>query len=354
MARFTCEEFGVDTEIRIGKPMEYAFSDARESAVYSLHGLLRENGRYVRLPRQIADTVSPRVAELNMECAGGRVRFRTDSAKIAIHLHYGSFSPSPHFPNTGKLGCDLYARENGDEIYKGTFVPTVCEEGFYEAAIDLGSTEMRDLTLNLPPYGRCEYCLIGTDPYAVFEEPRKYAYPVPVVFYGSSITQGGCCSHPGSLYQNILSRRLDFDYVNLGFSGAARGEDAMMHYIAGLKMAAFVYDYDHNAPTAEHLLSTHEKGYLTVRKANPDLPILLLSRPKAHYDDDDKRRLEIIRRTFENGLAHGDRNLYFIPGNELITGQFSEIALVDNVHPNDAGFLSIANAIEPVLAKMLK
>ena len=43
----------------------------------------------------------------------------------------------------------------------------------------------------------------------------------------------------------------------------------MTAYIAGLKMSAFVLDYDHNAPTPAFLSQTHEKLFRAVRAARP-------------------------------------------------------------------------------------
>ena len=98
-----------------------------------------------------------------------------------------------------------------------------------------------------------------------------------MVFYGHSITQGACATRPGNAYPSILSRKYGFDFINLGFSGSAKGEDAMAEYIASLDMGAFVYDYDHNAPNAEQLLKTHEKMFKTIRKAHPSMPIVIMS-----------------------------------------------------------------------------
>ena len=89
----------------------------------------------------------------------------------------------------------------------------------------------------------------------MLKDAPEYRIKKPVVYYGSSITQGGCASKPGSSYESILSRRFDCDYINLGFSGTAKGEDEIVDYIKGLEMSVFVMDYDHNAPTTEHLAS---------------------------------------------------------------------------------------------------
>ena len=152
----------------------------------------------------------------------------------------------------------------------------------------------------------------------------------------------------------MVARWLDTDYVNFGFSGNAKGEDAIAEYIAGLKMSAFVYDYDHNAPTPEHLEVTHERMFKIIRAAQPSLPILMLTRPKYHLAETEKQRLAIVRRTYENALAAGDKNVYFIPGTELLLELVREEALVDNCHPADGGFISMAYVIGQKLKEILE
>ena len=53
----------------------------------------------------------------------------------------------------------------------------------------------------------------------------------PVVFYGTSITQGGCASRSGMSYQAILGRQLNLDFVNLGFSGNGKGEPVVAAWL---------------------------------------------------------------------------------------------------------------------------
>ena len=127
----------------------------------------------------------------------------------------------------------------------------------------------------------------------------------------------------------------------------------MAHYIAGLKMSAFVYDYDYNAPNVEHLENTHKRMFDIIRKANPNLPILILSRPNPHLNSDEIKRREIVRKTYESAVESGDENVYFIAGDELIMPMFHETALVDYAHPNDSGFVSMAVVIKDTLKKML-
>lgn len=338
------ENFAVQTRIdRTG----LCFYDVEEPP-FRVYGVKIENGRYRRLPEDVARSVSEGVTLLHTHTAGGRVRFVTDSPRIAIHAAMGGVEHSPHFAFTGKCGFDIY--QNG--VYRKTFVPPVDMKDGYESVIETRLTKKAEIVIHFPLYASVKHLYIGLEEGSVLEPAAEYAIEKPVVYYGSSITQGGCASRPGNAYQNILSRLLDFNHINLGFSGNAKAEEAMIDYIAGLEMSAFVYDYDHNAPTLRHLAATHEKMFKGIRAAQPTLPILILSRPKYYLSADEPERLEIIKRTYDNAVAAGDHNVYLIPGTALMEDMKNE-GLVDGTHPNDAGFVCMARAMLPMLKKIL-
>ena len=316
--------------------------------VFSLHGLMYEGDRFCRMPKAVAESVSEPVTWLYANTAGGRVRFQTDSPYVAIHAEYGAVGDFPHFALSGSAGFDLYVGTR----YQGTFMPPVHLEGGYESIIDMKRAEMREITINFPLYSEVKKLCIGLDENASILPPREYTVKKPVVFYGSSITQGGCASKPGSTYESILSNALDFDYLNLGFSGNAKGEPAMAEYIASLPMSAFVLDYDHNAPTWEHLEETHERFFKIVREKNPKLPILMLTRPVYFPGEWEVGFAKTVRKTYENARKSGDENVYLLTGRELMA-LVQDNGLVDGVHPTDSGFLSMANAILPILRKVL-
>lgn len=324
------------------------FYDALE-APFSLHGVYMDGGRYRRMPESVAAAVSPGVLHLHANTAGGRVRFVTDSPRIAIHAAMDGVEPSPHFAFAGKAGFDIYR----DGEYRKTFMPSVNMTDGFESVIETGRTGKAEYVIHFPLYSNVKCLYIGLEEGSALEAPSAYTLEKPIVFYGSSITQGGCASRPGNAYQNILSRLLHVDHINLGFSGAAKAEDAMIDYVAGLDMAAFVYDYDHNAPTVEHLARTHEEMFLRIRAAHPQLPILMLSRPKYFLNAEEQQRLAIIKATYELAVAAGDRNVYLIPGTQLMEDMKNE-GLVDNCHPNDAGFVSMARAMLPTIREILQ
>jgi len=313
---------------------------------FSLHGIFRENGKYRRIPENVARKTSEGVLRLHSNTAGGRARFVTDSGYVAIYAKMSSVGKMSHFALTGSVGFDLYV----DSEYKKTFVPPFESEDGFESIVEFEDERKREITINFPLYSDVNELYIGIDETKLLDAASPYKNEKPVVYYGSSITQGGCASRPGTSYQAIISRRFGCDYINLGFSGSAKAEDSMIDYIKNMNMSLFVYDYDHNAPTVEHLYSTHEKMFKAIREKNPLLPIIMMSRPKLHLSEEEKKRREIIEETYKNAINSGDKNVYFIGGDalcELCAGE----GTVDGCHPTDFGFASMAKVLGDVIEK---
>ena len=342
--------FKITTDIQ---KEDIRFLDIKQDP-FKVYGVYYDNGKYRRMPEEIAKTVSPAVHRLHANTAGGRVRFQTDSAYIAIKAKMGDVMRVSHFALTGSAGFDLYVSQNGEgPRHLKTFAPPYDMVDGYESVITFASPGMREITIHFPLYGEVCELYIGLSETSKILAPAPYRYKKPVVYYGSSITQGGCASRPGMAYENIISRELSCDHINLGFSGNAKAEDEIAEYIKNLDMAVFVYDYDHNAPTVQHLRNTHERMFRIVREANPDLPIVLASRPKVRLSKTDQERLEIIRETYENSRANGDNNVYLIEGSKLMELAGTE-GTVDCTHPTDFGFASMAKAFGDLLKKILK
>ena len=324
-----------------------------EEKPFEINGVFREGDKFVRMPRDIAQTVSEGVHHLVTCTAGGRIRFKTNSPSIAIRASipwHGGFS---HMPLTGLMGFDLYMTDNGIHRYAGTFTPPSSGIKGYESIVNLPNSEMREFTLNFPLYNGVFDIMIGLCKGSALEAPSKFSEP-PIVYYGSSITQGGCASRPGNSYQAIIHREINTDYINLGFSGSCKAEDTMIDYLCSMDMSIFVYDYDHNAPTAEYLESTHFKGYSRIRAAHPSLPIILMTRPKYYLNEEEIRRNEIVRTTYQKAIENGDKAIYFVDGRELLDENMREISLVDNCHPADAGFYGMAKRLIPLIKDILK
>jgi len=341
------KNFKVDTKIA---KSDIVFFNV-EQEPFKVYGVFYEDGKYRRLPESVAKSVSDGVLSLHAHTAGGRVRFKTDSPYVAIVANMGARGEMPHFALTGSAGFDLYVKREDGYRYINTFMPPFAAKGGYESVIELGGSEMRDITVNFPLYSEVTSLYIGVSDKARVERADEYEGDKPIVYYGSSITQGGCASRPGNAYQSLISRRFDRDYINLGFSGNAKAEQEIEDYIKGLDMSMFVYDYDHNAPNTAHLEATHMRMYKGIRAAHPDIPIIMMSRPRPNLAQWELDNLEVIKRNYREAVNSGDKNVYFISGRELMAMTGSE-GTVDNCHPNDLGFFSMASVLGDLMEKI--
>lgn len=322
---------------------------------FSIHGLLgrREPGAFWRLPDNVIDTISEDVSKIARRASGGRVRFRTDSKTIVFRMGLKSLEVAQCMPLSGSAGADVFLGAGAESRYAALITPENYDSRKVETVL-YTSGSLEQITINMPRNEPLDFLEIGLEEDARLLPALPYRWKKPVVFYGSSITEGGAASRPGTAYTSVLCRSLDCDHINLGFARSARGEPAMARFIAGLEMSAFVLDYDHNAPTPQALQATHAPLFRTVREAQPELPILMLSRPNVFRDPEDAaRRREVIRATYEAAVASGDENVWFVDGEQLLAGPCPSNCTVDGIHPNDAGFQRIVQAVQPVLAELL-
>ena len=172
-----------------------------------------------RLPLSAKNVVRKPVWNLGTSPSGGRIRFKSDCTQLAIRLLYPSLGGMRNMHKFGQCGVDLYV----DGVYTKTAIPE--DSVFVEQIYFVDATkQVREYTLYLPLYIGVKVLAIGTNKEAAFGPASPFVLEKPVVYYGSSITQGGCASHPGMSYQAIVSRHLALDFVNLGFSGNGMGE----------------------------------------------------------------------------------------------------------------------------------
>ena len=328
------------------------------SAPFVIYGLYKpELGTPLRrIPEEVAKATSEGVYGLHTNTAGGRIRFETDAAEICIKLK-GGHHFMDHMPLLGENGCDLYVEDaDGNQKYKASFRFSAASRGDYVSDKICFGQGKKYLTINLPLYGGVNEMSIGLTPGAFVGAPLPYVHEKPIVFYGSSITQGGCASRPGLCYQNHICRDLKTNYINLGFSGNAKGEDAIVEYMASMDMCAFVSDYDHNAPSNEHLEATHYKMYEKIRAAHPDIPYIMISRPNIYmnYPDSIIERRAIIMESYLKAYRSGDKKVYFIDGYSFFAGGDRDSCTVDGTHPNDLGFIKMGKVIGEVLKTVLR
>lgn len=331
-------------------------------APFEIYGLYDPQNEPVfrRMPEDIAASVSKGVRAFAEHTAGGRVRFSTDSPYIALRAVYPKTHYMAHMAPTGSSGFDLYVDEGDTHTFISSFRPDIQQHGGLITYVEIEGTRFEgkrnNYTINFPLYNNVSSVEIGICKGSCLEKGAAYRAINPFVYYGQSVTQGGCASRPGNSYQGFISRRFNVDFLNLGFSGSARGEQEIIDYICSLDMSIFICDYDGNEPNAQELRKMHYNVYECFRNAQPYTPCILISKASTHlFPEEAKERRRVIEDTYNRAIALGDKNIYYIDGSTLFAGLDYSDCTVDLAHPNDLGFWRmgqvIGNVIEDILEK---
>lgn len=306
-----------------------------------------------RLPSDVIEKI-PSLSFLGRRPMGARLGFRTNSKSFSLKIEFETLGVDIGMSIYACQSAFVFAGQRQNSRFLGISNVRNYEDKIFENTFNKGEG-MEDITIFLPRNEIIKNVWIYIEDDAEIQEPTPYKFSKPMLFYGSSITEGGIASNVCNGYNAIISRHLDADYYNLGFSGSAKGELEMADFINTLDISLFVFDYDHNAPTAEHLMKTHEPFFKRIREKNPTLPVLMMSRPFAVYGEDEHKRRDIVRKTYENAISAGDENVYFIDGESFFKNDPDcQLCFIDTIHPNDLGFFKMANIIEPVIKEILE
>lgn len=308
-------------------------------------------GTFCRMDPDALGPMLPGIQELAWCTSGAAVRFRLQGGRFAVKLRLGDFAPLPHMPLTGQAGLDVYVSRGGAAARFWQNIRPEPGQTLAEGVCGLPGG-VWEVTLYLPLYAPVISLELGLPPGGAFLPPRPHAQDRPIVFYGSSITQGACAARPGNCYASALARAVNCGVHNLGFSGSAKGDAPMADYVAGQAMCALVYDYDFNAPDAAHLRRTHRPFLERVLEKQPNLPVLIASKPNFGREVGDAERRGVVMETYLWALAAG-YNVEFVDGAALFGGLDAGLCTVDGIHPTDLGFYQMANAMEPALRRLL-
>lgn len=330
-----------------------------DAAVFPLLGKATESTltRYERLPDSLQNISRKPLWDLGRNSAGLAVRFRSNSTCIAAKWEVLNNFSMNHMTPTGIKGLDLYCLQDGKWIFAGSGRP----QGKASTATIVKNMlpEEREYLLYLSLYDGVTSLAIGVDSLSEISQPAV-DLPVrtkPIVFYGTSILQGGCASRPGMAHTNILERKLNRECINLGFSGNALLDLEIADVIAGVDASLFVLDFLPNA-TVEQMNGRAEKFYSIIREKHPDTPILFIEDPIFTHSPFDiriakeiKDKNETINAIFQSLKNRGEKNIYFLSSKDII-GHDGE-ATVDGIHFTDLGFMRYAEVLYPMITILL-
>ncbi len=312
--------------------------------------------RYERLPDSCQTVSREKLWYLGRNSAGLAIRFRSNSTQITARWETRNNFRMNHMTPTGICGLDLYCLDGERWRFAGSGRPY---DKLTTATIVRNMTpEMREYLLYLPLYDGPISLEIGVDSLARIEQPQV-ALPHrkrPILFYGSSILQGGCATRPGMAHTNILERRLQRECINLGFSGNALLDMEIADLIASVDAAMYILDFLPNA-SVQQMDERAVKFIGKVRAAHPDAPILLVEDPRFTHSWLDQKMAEEIRS--KNAKIHeiheqlkqqGDRNIHLLTSEQMI-GTDDE-ACVDGIHFTDLGFMRYADLLQPLIEQL--
>lgn len=303
---------------------------------------------YDRLPAKAKGLAPEHVWNLSHHSAGLCLRFFTDSDSIQVRwtLKSGDLAMS-HMPATGVSGVDLYKKnDSGNWVFIANGRP--------ESATNTASfnpTPGMENLLYLPLYNGIKSVEIGIskDKTISTPPPNSRKHNQPILFYGTSITQGGCASRPGLAATAIVGRKLDVPVINLGFSGSGKMEPSMCDLIVELDPAVFILDCIWNMDQ-EMVKERVEPFVKKLRSVHPNTPILLAEDSSVRNITPTEKG-KILREVFAKLTQEGVPGIYFL-SNEGMLGNDAE-GTVDGCHPNDLGMMRQADVFVKALESIL-
>lgn len=332
-----------------------------DASVFPLYGKVSDqtNERYERLPSSLEGVSREPVWYLGRHSAGLFIRFRSNSTSIHVRWESTFNNTMTHMTDTGTKGLDLYAIVDGEWRH-------VC------SAQPQGKKSERCIIANMDPFER-EYMLylslydgvksleIGVDEGSVLDLPAvdRPSREKPVVMYGTSILQGGCANRPGMAHTNIISRRLDREVMNLGFSGNALLDMEIAELMASVEEPGlYVLDYVPNA-SAEAIDEVGEQFFRKIRDAHPDVPVIFIEDvifPHTIFDnkilEEVTKKNEAQERLYKKLKKSGEKRIYYISAEGMI-GDDGE-ATVDAIHFTDLGAMRYVDHVLPVIKRALR
>jgi hypothetical protein len=260
-----------------------------------------------------------------------------------------------HMARSGSNGLDLYEKIDGAWHFVGSGIPATT--GTTTARIlprpygaenpeVIKPTKAKEYLVFLPTYSETQRIEIGISPQSTIA-PAPPSDKKPIVFYGTSISQGGCAARSGLGHIERLRRALDFPTVNLGFSGSGKCEPIMADLLAEIPASLYVIETVPNM--TDEMVAERGLPFLkALREKQPDTPILMVESPNVPLNSDRNAKWKTV---YDQAVAAGVKQLHYLKGDDLYGP--TDNPTVDTVHPTDLGFYQMAVHYEPVLREIL-
>ena len=324
---------------------------------FTIIGKYHSEKNYARFPKNYEAKLRKDVWDLGQNSAGISIRFRSNASEIRVRWTLLEDNKMDHMAFTGIKGVDLYAWVDGRWKYVNT--ARVKEKSNEFTLVRTNDAISREYLLNLPLYDGIDSLSIGINSSAEITLPKEnyLIAKKPVVYYGSSIAQGGCASRPGMAFTNILSRMLDRSFINMGFSGSGTFDIPVGEAMSEINAALYIIDCNPNTKT-ELIYQRAVDLVKLLKQKRPEIPVLLVEGfdyvsgfGDPRESDQAKKNVE-LKRAYNTLKESGLKQIYYKKGDGLIGNDYE--GTVDGVHPNDLGMMRIAEALRPAIQKLVK
>ncbi len=307
-----------------------------------LRGMLYNNffeKGYDRLRKDIF--INDNIEYLRKCPSGVNISFITNSSFIKIKAKVSGIAYMAHMTAVGTIGFDLYYKNKNNYIFIST---TKVNRDEYEVVLvkELDSKD-KEFRLYFPLYINLEDAYIGIETKCHFE----FFKPIQnkIIAYGTSITQGGCATRPGMSYTSIMDRHLNFEIINLGFSGNCKLEEEIAELINSTSKKYLILEVEANSPSPEVM---HEKLSNFLKLIYDTKVILITHFPEGMTVLNEKIR-KLQKRFFD--IQKKMKNIIVINGKNLLK-ELNYEGTVDGVHLTDLGFYIVAKKLIKIIKKL--
>lgn len=304
---------------------------------------------YDRLPLSIKENVNRNIWNHSNSSAGIAINFKSNSPEIWIRWKIASNNRKSHMTDIGTMGIDLYAKDKEKE--KWNYIYSGIPKGKTNCQLIAKKKRKgwKEYKVYLPLYTRLVSLEIGIDTNSSLEQIGKEMQS-PYVFYGTSITQGACVSRPGLAYTNIISRELNHECINLGFSASGKMELEIAKLISDLNPSLVVIDCLPNMDSTE-IVERVIPFVELLNKKHKDLPIVLVEwfASKSTFLFESKienvqKLNNLYRLQFDSLVKLNYKNINYISFEDTDSLECNNWT-TDQVHLNDYGSVQYSNLI---------
>ncbi len=332
ISKFTCKDI-VWQDVKVNFKIQGKMDGALEFSRLSSNVDTTENIKY-----------------LSKHPSGLYIDFTTDSTSINLHVKTSDSAYMPHMSAIGQIGLDLYYKHSNKYIFIST--TKINQKEYLITLLKDLPKELKSYRLYLPLYIVLEELQIGIDSSSTIKNTPSNSQN-RIVTYGTSITQGGCATRPGMSYPSILGRLINYEIINLGFSGSCHLNleiAGAISAISNLKYLIIEAEANINDPD---LITEKLPAFLDILLSKrKDINIIIISHFPYSYSLIDSIVKEELEKAYliQKQIAR-KYNIHFISGIDILQ-EYSFDESVDGIHLTDLGFYKIANYLKDFIENL--